>query len=88
MGGYQGFRRLQPGDPDSAAVQFGARARERAREVSAVVTPLAYPTPLTEQRCARRAVGGVVATLTQSLVMVPLEARARHTHAHTHHTLS
>jgi hypothetical protein len=26
MGGYQGFRRLQPGDPDSAAVQFGARA--------------------------------------------------------------
>jgi hypothetical protein len=24
MGGYQGFRRLQPGDPDSAAVQFGA----------------------------------------------------------------
>lgn len=25
MGGYQGFRRLQPGDPDSPAVQFGAR---------------------------------------------------------------
>ena len=25
MGGYQGFRRLQPwGDPDSPAVQFGA----------------------------------------------------------------
>ena len=24
MGGYQSFRRLQPGDPDSPAVQFGA----------------------------------------------------------------
>jgi hypothetical protein len=24
MGGYQAFRRLQPGDPDSPAVQFGA----------------------------------------------------------------
>ena len=40
MGGYQGFRRLAPGDPDSPAVQFA---------------------------------GGIVATLTQSIAMVPLE---------------
>jgi hypothetical protein len=59
MGGYQGFRRLQPGDPDSPAVQFGAL--------------LALRCMLPRSRAA--AVGGVVATLTQSIAMVPLEAR-------------
>ena len=63
MGGYQSFRRLQPGDPDSPAVQFGTCVRSCCA-------------------CAARlraaaAVGGIVATLTQSIAMVPLEVRTR-----------
>jgi hypothetical protein len=61
MGGYQGFRRLQPGDPDSPAVQFGA------------LFASSFFALLPRSRAA--AVGGVVATLTQSIAMVPLEAR-------------
>jgi uncharacterized membrane protein YphA (DoxX/SURF4 family) len=62
MGGYQGFRRLQPGDPDSPAVQFGAHAAG-VHDACGLLTR------------AAAAVGGVVATLTQSIAMVPLEAR-------------
>jgi hypothetical protein len=61
MGGYQSFRRLQPGDPDSPAVQFGT---------CSLATQL-----LAARLRAAATVGGIVATLTQSIAMVPLEVR-------------